>query len=154
MIWLLNNWKIIGSALLAAGIFASGWVSGSGSVHRDWDREKLEQAQAHAAALGANQKIIGSLQETKNENFTEIDRLRANNHALWLRLSKTACDGTDTSSGSQDTTTGGGELHPPVPSSAEEALNGFDRTYSDEAYRADKIVEDCRVLSEWARKLE
>lgn len=153
-IWALKNWRIIGFLLMAVGTFAAGWVNGSDSVRREWEVDIHTRTKAALATAVENQKRLAALEETKNANLKEVDRLRANNHALWLRLPKTPCPGSvsDTTSGSIGIA-GSGELPEGSPGSAEQAINRFDRTFADEAYRADKVVEDCRVVVDWAKSL-
>jgi hypothetical protein len=152
MIWLLKNWRIIGGILLAAGTFAAGWVNGSDSVRREWEVDIHIRTKQHMAELVNSQKIITTLEEQKNANLKEVDRLRANNRALWLRLPKTPCPGGLPETATSNTgVASGGELPAEVQSGAEQALNRFDSAYSDEAYRADRIVEECRVVVNWAK---
>lgn len=135
-----------------------GYVQGETHVQAEWDKAKAASVKAALDASIENQRRITELEGKKNDNLTEIDRLRANNHALWLRLPKTPCPGglpsTDTTSGSESTVTSGGVVHSDVPSVEESALNAFDRAYSDEAYRADKLIEQCRVVVNWAKAQE
>lgn len=147
MIWLLNNWKIIGSALLAVGIFASGWVSGSGSVHRELDREKLAQAQAHAKALVENQKTINKLEEQKNENLAKVKSLSRELRAF--RLSIPTCQALSATTGATQAAGTGG-----ISATVQESFDRFTEGVASDFEDADRVVEDCRVLSEWARKLE
>lgn len=147
MIWLLKYWRIIAALTIAAALVAFGWWAGADRIQRKWDEdvavrtaEQLKQTQEAA-------KRLRTLEETKNANIAEIDRLRANNHALWLRLPKAPCGGS--SQTGQDNPAGSGQLPASAPSGAEEALNEFDKRWADEAYRADAIVEACRVLNEF-----
>ena len=133
----------IGLLLLAIAATAF-YKAGQDDRQADWDKSTAQQVAAQLAKNNADNAKLKTLEETKNENLVEIDRLRANNHAIWLRLPKTPCTG---SAPSQDTTAGGGELPASTPSSAETAINEFDKRWADEAYRADRIVEDCRVLN-------
>lgn len=144
MTWLLKNWKEIFLAALVAGAFATGWWKGGDAVQRKWDADTARMVAAQLAKNQADAAKLKKLEETKNENIVEIDRLRANNHALWLRLPKTPCTG-NTPSG--DTVAGTGEL----PTQAEIAFKRFTDGLADEAYRADKIIEDCRVLNDFVK---
>ncbi len=145
----IQNWKQIFAAALIAAAFVAGYNFNKEAVHvqASWDKEKAEQAQAHLQAVVEQQSLTKKREATQNENLNEIDRLRANNHALWLRLPKTTCPAglpptdapSDAASGVVHAPTSGG-----AGDAAEQALNEFDRTYSDEALRADQIVERCR----------
>lgn len=144
MIWILKYWKTLLAGVAAGVLFGVGWLQGSDHVQRKWDEATARQVTAQLAKNQADAVKLKKLEETKNENLVEIDRLRANNHALWLRLPKTPCTG-NTPSG--DTATGTGEL----PTAPEIAFKRFTDGLADEAYRADRIVEDCRVLNAFVK---
>lgn len=147
--WLLQHWRVLALAGVVAVLFGAGWLQGSDHVQRKWDEYTARQVKAQLEKNQADAARLNKLEETKNENIVEIDRLRANNHALWLRLPKTTCGGSGAPSG--DTVAGGGQLPEGAPSGAERAINEFDKRWADEAYRADRVVEDCRVLNEFVR---
>ena len=148
----IQNWKQIFAAALIAASFVAGYNFNKEAVHvqASWDKEKAEQAQAHLQEIVDQQNLEKKREATKNENLTEIDRLRANNHVLWLRLPKAPCTaGLPASDPPSDAASG--VVHAPVSSSsedpigrAEQLVNAFKFTYSDEALRADQIVERCR----------
>lgn len=141
--WILENWKIIAVALIAAAVF----YSGTQYTQTKWDKATAKLVAEQLKASKENQAIISGLQETKNVNTKEIERLAANNHALWMRLPKTPCSGLNTTSGSQDASAGSGELF----TEAEKSFNEFTDGLGAEAERADKIVEQCRVVIDWAK---
>ena len=144
--YLLQYWKHLAAVALIATVSLVSYSKGADSVRQEW---KLANAELEAERLKAEieqRKNLQSLQETKSANLAEIDRLRANNHALWLRLPKTPCpgsvsDNTAIASGVAST----GQLYDPLPSRAEQAINRFDEAWRGEAYRADKLIEDCRA---------
>lgn len=147
MIGLLKYWRIIAALAAVAALVALGWSLGADRVQRMWDEDVATRTALLLKQTQADAKRLRALEETKNENIAEIDRLRANNHALWLRLPKTPCGG----SGQTGTYSiaGSGQLHQDLPSGAEQAINEFDATCRDEADRADRIVEACRVFNEF-----
>lgn len=149
MIWILKHWRILALTTLIAGAGFAGYRDGADHVQRKWDEATARHVKAQLAKNQADATRLRKLEEVKNENIAEIDRLRANNHALWLRLPKNPCGGSDAPSG--DTVAGGGQLPEGAPSGAERAINEFDKRWADEAYRADRVVEDCRVLNEFGR---
>lgn len=129
----------IGVLIIAsAALFV--FKAGQDSRQAKWDADVARQVSAQLAKNQADAVKLKKLEEAKNENLVEIDRLRSNNHALWLRLPKTPCTG-NTPSG--DTPAGAGEL----PTAPEIAFKRFTDGLADEAYRADRIVEDCRMLN-------
>lgn len=144
MIWLLKYWKTLLAGAIAGALFGAGWFAGSDHVQRKWDEATARQVKAQLEKNRADAEKLRKLEETKNENLVEIDRLRANNHALWVRLPKTPCTG---SAPGGNTTAGTGEL----PTAPEIAFKRFTDGLADEAYRADRVVEDCRVLNEFVR---
>lgn len=146
MIWLIKYWRIAVAAITGAAIFAAGWNIGEDSIQRKWDEDVATRTALLLKQTQEAAEKLRKLEETKNANIAEIDRLRANNHALWLRLPKTPCIGSGQTG--KDNPAGSGELPEGAPSGAEQALNEFDKRWADEAYRADKVVEDCRVLND------
>lgn len=140
--WCGSNWKLLSVIALAAGVFYAGDRSGSGRVQGKWDKAKAEQTAAQLAKNQTDNAKLKSLEETKNVNTIEINRLRANNHALWLRLPKTECAGATSQAGA-DTASTDREL----PTQSERDLAEAKRQLDDEAFRADAIVEQCRVLN-------
>lgn len=132
-------------AALLASAFAMGWWKGGDAVQRKWDADTAREVKAQLVKNQADSAKLKKLEETKNENIVEIDRLHANNHALWLRLPKTTCGGSSTPS--SDTTSAAGEL----PTKSERDLAEAKRRLDDESYRADKIVEECRVLNDFLK---
>lgn len=145
MRWLLGNWKWLTAIALAVFIFFAGYLRGADSVQRKWEREILAEIKAQLEKNQADAAKLKKLEETENANLVEIDRLRANNHALWMRLPKTPCGKPGETS--TNSTTGAGEL----PTEAEIAFQRFREGLADEAYRADKIVENCRVLNDFMK---
>jgi hypothetical protein len=141
--------KLAGIAILALAAYGvywsidnSGYNRGVGEVQTRWDKAEAERASAQDKKDADDFAKLRKLEGTKNENLAEIDRLRANNHALWLRLPKTACGGSGQSG--SDNVAGDRELSTP----GERYLAEAKRQLDDEAERADKIVEECRVLND------
>lgn len=149
MIWLRKYWKALLLAALIAGAALVGYVKGADSVQAKWDADVLRLVKEQLAKNQADAAKLKKLEEMKNENLVEIDRLRVNNHALWMRLRPSACGGSD--SPGANNTAGGGQLPEGASSRAERAINEFDKRWADEAYRADKMTEDCRVLNDFVK---
>jgi len=159
--WCVANWRIISFVVLLAGSFVTGWKTGGESVQRQWDVDIHIRTKAVMEQVVANDQLKTKLKEVQNVNTKTIDmlastvrKLRADNR---LRLPAPPCSGglpdTDATSGSQDAATGNGELFEPVQTGAEHALERFDGAYAEESERADKIIEGCRVLRDWAATL-
>jgi len=126
------------------GIHHHGYNAGVNEIQTKWDAAEHAAEQAQAAKNMADAERIRKLEVVKNENIVEIDRLRANNRALFLRIPQTACIGSQASA---DNTAGAGQL----PDKAQAAFDRFMAGVADEAYRADRVVEDCRVLNEYLK---
>lgn len=147
--WCLTNWRIISVVLLLAGVSVVSVDYGKGQVQQAWDKDKLERSNIALAYALKKAKQLAALEDIRDANIKEIDRLRADNARLErLRLPKTTCPRSLPTVAEEGRPTGTGELHESVSSSAEEALNKFDGAYRDEAYRADNVVEECRVINE------
>lgn len=157
--WCVANWRIITSVLLVAGSFVTGWTNGSDHVQRQWDVDIHVRTKAALEQVKSNDNLKTKLEEVKNVNTktvemlaTTIRTLRADNR---LHLYPPTCPGglpdTVSTGGSKDGAASTGELSRDVPSAAENALNRFDAAYASEAERADKLIESCRVLVDWAR---
>lgn len=150
------------AVLMVAGgvyyVYHSGYSEGEQDVQAKWDKEKAEQVASDLQATLANEKLKRQLKDMENVNTIEINRLRDNNHALWLRLPKTPCNPTVAATGS-DSVAGSGIVSTApetgqIETNGSVAQQGFDeyeRGRNDEAYRADSIVEGCRVLNDWSR---
>ena len=130
----------IGLLLLAAGALFC-FKKGQDDVQAKWGKAIAAQTAAQLAKNQVDTVKLKTLEETKNANIAQIDKLRADNHALWLRIPKTDCAGA--SQAGADSSPGTGEL----PTPAEIALREFTEGVADEARRADGIVEECRVLN-------
>lgn len=144
MIWLLKYWKGLILVALIAGAGLTGYLNGRDAIQRKWDVDTAREVKAQLVKNQEDAAKLKKLEETKNANLVEIDRLRANNHSLWLRLPRTPCTGDPPGS---DTVARGGEF----PTETETAFQRFRTGLADEAYRADKMTEDCRVLNEFVR---
>lgn len=119
-------------------------ISGAGyGLYRHGYNQHVEESKiADAEQAQRDIEKLRKLEGEKNANMVEIERLRANNHALWLRLPR------NTSVACKDSTAGCGKLPEGTPSSAEQAINEFADQCGEQAYRCDSIVESCRVLNE------
>ena len=146
MIWLLSNWRILLTAAMIAGAGLVGYVKGADSVQAKWDADVSRQVKAQLAKNQADSAKLKTLEEKANVESQDNLRLRANNHALWLRLPKTPCSGSGQAGG--NTTTGTGEL----PTQSELYLAEAKRQLDDEALRADEVVRACRVLNDFIRQ--
>ena len=127
------------------GIHHHGYNQGEQYVQAKWDKAKAEQVAAQLKKNAEDLAALRKLEENKNANIAEIDSLR-----ITLAKSKrlripTTCD--DAGKTSADNSAGAGEL----PTQSELDLAEARRELDEEAYRADRTVEDCRVLNEFVK---
>jgi len=135
--WILENWQFCALVAIGAALF----YLGSQHTQHKWDKAVAAQTATQLAKNVADNEKLKQLQEKSNVESQDNLRLRANNHALWLRLPQGSCGGS--SQTSSDTTTGAGEL----PTQSERDLAEAKRQLDDEALRADEVVRACRVLN-------
>lgn len=145
MTWLIANWRLITVAALLAGTHGAVWLNGSDHTQRKWDKATAAQVAAQLEKNVADLAKLKQLEEKANVESQDNIRLRANNHALWLRLPKTPCGGSGEAGG--DNTAGTGEF----PTQSESYLDEAKRQLDDEALRADEIVRACRPLNEFVK---
>ena len=143
---LIQNWKSILGAALIAGAGLTGYIKGKAATQSEWDVATARQVKVQLEKNQADSAKLKKLEEKANVESQDNLRLRANNHALWLRLPKTPCGGAGAPSG--DTAAGTGEL----PTQSELYLAEAKRQLDDEALRADEIVKACRVLNDFIRQ--
>lgn len=125
-------------------------MNGADHVQRKWDVEiKLHLAEAQKAAE-ENQKLIVALEETKNANLKTVSALRRQLSAVRVSMPTPACGGLDAPSGSKDGTPGTG----PLPKSPQAALDDFTAGLAELQLEADTVVEECRVVRDWAAKVK
>lgn len=135
---------------IAALLFGSGCYVGAKWVTADWNAERLATAKESAKKAKKDADKILELETTKNDNLTRIDGLLANNHALWLRLPKTACGQPTNPPIGTGTTPAGGTLHTEPPDPLEE----YSREVGELFGQCDKVIENCRVSMEYLQSLK
>lgn len=149
MIWILQNWKTLAVVGLCIAATTFGWTLGSNHVQHKWDAERMALLEAANQAALENVKIITALEKTKHDNLTEIDRLRANNHALWVRLPTSPCANANSAVGGLDTAAGSWV----AVTQTQSAFDNFTSGLAEDAAGADKVIEDCRVVIDWVNRL-
>ena len=96
-------WRLIGSSVLAAGLFASGCQFGAKRVTAKWDAEKVATAEAvakqaeHVAAVAVQQSTIN--QEISNDFQKAKAAIAADRRHLLARVPVRVCHGTADSTG-------------------------------------------------------
>lgn len=149
--FVIQNWKTILGAVLIVGSFLTGYFKGSDSVKRDWDLDIHLRVKEQLAFVEKNQKLIVALEETKNENLKIVNQLADVTRAVRVRVPTTACvRSTPTPSRSEDVPAASGV----VPATSQETFDSFRSGLESDALEADRIVEDCRVVVDWAKEQE
>ena len=148
LLWLKENWKLVGTLLALVGSYLYGDTQGSGRTQRSWDIDVAIHVKEKLAAVEKNQKLITTLEEIKNENIATVNTLHK--QLALVRVSMPKACGTITPSGSQDAVTPSGN----ISVEPQAAFDNFERGVESDAYAADQIVESCRVLRDWAASLK
>lgn len=151
MIWRLEYWKGILLAALVAGAFATGWWKGGDAVQRKWDADTAREVKAQLVKNQEDAAKLQALEGVRNENLDYVSNLYFGlGKSQRLRLPQAACGGSNTPS--TDSPAGEGIVPNGVSgSAAEDAINFYDETYRNAAFRADSIVESCRVLNDFLK---
>ena len=145
---LKKNWKAVLVLALLAAYSSWLWDTSAALVRAEWDRDRASRAESEAAAARLNAKKIFDLQGEKNENLKRIAALDA--ELADVRVRVPVCPGPNSTAGVAGTATGAGALQ-------ETAQTGFDefrQSLESSADRCDKLVENCRVVMEWAKSKE
>lgn len=165
MAWLIQNWRVVLAAVLAAGTFAAGYFKGSDSVKRDWEIDIHLRMKEQLAAAEKNQKLIVALEETKNANLKTVDSLHSQLAVVSVRVPATPCVRIDPASGSQNPAPGTGTL-PATPEkpvgeagsnvepavTAQAAFDTFEAGVKEDAAEADYLLESCRVVMDYLKE--
>lgn len=146
MIWLLANWRSTSIVVLIVGICYFSFSEGRDYTQRQWDKAKATLVKQ----VVDNAQVVHDLGVSHDKDQTTIDKLAADNHALWLRLPKTPCVGVSPSSTSEQTPTG----VEPLPTDPQQTINGYTEGVGSLMHEADTVVNDCRVVIEWVKTLE
>lgn len=142
--------KYILAIVIIAASVAGGWSLGADRVQRKWDKERLAIADESREAAERSQKHINELEKTKYENDATISKLRDDVAGFRVRVPKAPCTRPEPAGGSEGAVAGTGQ---PVDKS-QEAFDDFRRGLESDAENADKIIENCRVVADWAKGLK
>ena len=139
---MINPYIIIAALLAIAGAGYQGYRMGGDAVI-------AEQAQAVQDAAKANSELILQLELKRNANTKTINDLRADLAAVRVRVPQLCVPDQSTSRG-KDAAAGSGSQ----PIDAQAAFEKFRRGLESDAYGADEVTEQCRVLRDWAASLK
>lgn len=142
--------KLIAVLVMLAALFAGGWNVGADRVQHKWDKERLEMAEELRVVAEENQRSINKLESTKDENLETISGLRDDIAGLRVRVPKAPCAGTESSARGGDGVAAGGQS----VDTPQAAFDRFRRSLESDAADDGKIIENCRVVVDWAKGLK
>lgn len=148
MTWILANWKLVLGATVLAVYTWFIYSSGEDHVQARWDKEKSEIVAIQLKQARDNAKTIHDLEVKNAQANNTIDTLAANNSSLRLRLPQ-RCAEIPSSSGSGQDATRDGTLY----TDASEVIAGYTNETGRQFAEADKVIEQCRVVIDWAKAL-
>ncbi len=136
-----------------AALVGKAYFLGQESIQHEWDTERADFAITQMAELAETQAHLMKLEATKNENTKTIAALKRDLDGVRVRIPvhKCAAEGglpNTTGTGANGATGSGQQL--------EDAQSVFDEVVGELGQRAvamDLLVEDCRVLQQWAAGL-
>ena len=145
------KWIAIIGAITA--LVGKAYFLGQENVQNEWDTERADFAITQMAELAETQAHLMSLEKKKNENNKTITALKRDIDGIRVRVPvhKCAAEGSlpsTTGTGANGATGSGEQL--------ENAQSVFDEVVGELGQRAvamDLLVEDCRVLRDWAAGL-
>lgn len=148
---LLGKTILIITALSA--IAAKAYFLGQEGVQNEWDKERADFAVAQMEELAETQKHLMTLEATKHENLKTINALSADLKSIRVQVPVRGCatDGslpTPTSTGSDGAAGSGVESNP-----AQAVFDEVVGVLGQQAVEMDVLVEQCRVLKNWANSL-
>ena len=147
LLFIKNYWKQIIGIFLLVSVYVTGHVQGSAQVQNSWDKEKAAIVKAQKEAEEKNAQIITDLEVQHSKDTDTINRLHAT-YSGGLHLPSNCPKATSTS-GSLQTSNSGGQL----PSKEQSALDYYTAETQQLMYEADEVVNQCRVVIEWAKTL-
>lgn len=146
MIWV----RIAMIAVLALGLFGSGYRIGSNGVQQDWDAERHAQVVAHLAAVEQNQQTITDLEIKHAKVTADLEYLRTHPTGR-VRLPKTTCpDLPNPTGGSAIPTPGSERTSDPTQDALGDAQSGME----SDAVEWARALNACQVVMDWAKSLK
>lgn len=156
MTFLLANWKSLGVLALLVALLLGSYKHGVDTTTTKYELQRSERALAEAKAALENKRVIDTLRGEKDAGQKRIDDLAADNkrYRVLLPGCRHLVPSTkfDAAGGSAQTTAGG----EPLPESAEGpqvALDAFMGESDADAYAADSLVNECRMVYKWVKGL-
>lgn len=150
MAWLISNWKLVVSIALLLVVAASGFFAGESHVQSQWDSEKLAMMEEASSMADTLAKKIQNLEIKGAKDEKIIRDYRRRNPTGGLHLPPTSCPGDTGPVGGVQGSAG----NEPLPSGAQQAIDRYTASVDALMLEADLMVNDCRIVFEWARSLK
>ena len=126
------------------------WKAGCNHVQIQFDDYRLKEQALLTKEITDNETLKAQLEVSKNEAQTRIDALANNVRTQFVRLPATACI-SEAGPASSPTATGGESLPAKTPD-PQAALDRFVGGVESLMLEADTVVNNCRVLQDWAAR--
>ena len=145
------KWIAIISAITA--MVGKAYFLGQEDIKHEWDQERADFAITQMAELAETQAHLMQLEATKHANTKTIATLKRDLDGIRVRLPVHKCPAEGdlpnaTSTGSDDATGSGQQLE-----DTQASFDDFIGILGQQAVKMDLLVEDCRVLRDWAAGL-
>ena len=136
-----------------AALTGKAYFLGQENVQNEWDKERADFAITQMQELAETQVYLMKLEATKNENNKTITALKRDLDGVRVHLPVHKCptEGNlpNATSTSANGATGSGVESDP----AQAGFDNFIGELGQQAVKMDLLVEDCRVLRDWANSL-
>lgn len=139
--FVLKNWRLVA---VVAAVVAS-FFAGAERTQMKWNLDIAFRMQSAQAKAIENANKIALLEVTKHENLDIINNLKRDVAAARVRVPKATASASCATSVSDGVATTG-----LVPAEPQDEFDRFRSGLESDAFKADKVIEDCRVLRDWA----
>ena len=136
-----------------AALAGKAYFLGQEDIQHEWDKERADFAITQMAELAETQAHLMSLEKKKNENTKTITALKRDLDGVRVQVPVHKCPAEGslpnaTGTGANGATGSGIESDP-----AQASFDNFIGELGQQAVKMDLLVEDCRVLRDWAAGL-
>lgn len=157
MSYLLVNWRIIGAVAIVAALLFGAYEHGVSTTTSKYELRIAERDLADAKAALENKRVIDTLRGEKDDAQKRIDTLAADNKRYRVLLPRCGrimpVPNTDNPASGGVQATAGREPLPESAEGAQGALDAFVAGSDADAYAADSLVNECRMVYKWAKGL-
>lgn len=156
MTFLLANWKSLGALALLVVISLGSYKHGVDTTTTKYELQNTKRALAEAKAALENKLVIDTLRGEKDVAQKRIDDLAADNKRYRVLLpgcGRIVPSTKPDAAGGSAQAPAGGESLPESTEGAQVALDAFMGESDADAYAADSLVNECRMVYKWAKDL-